>query len=146
VDLALIARAAIPSVSREARETDVRLRLEVEPTPAIGDRRLLERLVANLVENAVRYNERGGLVEIATGTRELGPFVRVANTGPRIAAGDAERLQAPFERLRRHVDPRGAGLGLSIVRSVTEAHGGTLRIAVRATGGLDVVAALPAVD
>ena len=144
VDLALVARAAIPAVSREARGADVRLRLDVEPTPAVGDRRLLERLVANLVENAVRYNERGGLVEIATGRRDGRAFVRVANTGPRISAEDAERLQAPFERLDRHADPRGAGLGLSIVRSVTEAHHGTLRIAAQAGGGLEVEAALPA--
>jgi signal transduction histidine kinase len=144
VDLALVARAAVPSISDEARASDVRLRLEVAPTPTVGDRRLLERLVANLVENAVRYNERGGLVEIATGARDGQALVRVVNTGPRITPQDAERLAAPFERLHRHADPRGAGLGLSIVRSVTEAHGGALRIAARPSGGLEVEAALPA--
>jgi signal transduction histidine kinase len=143
VDLALVARAAISPAFLEAREADVRLRLEVEPAPTVGDRRLLERLVANLVENAVRYNERGGVVEISTGGRDGSAVVRVANTGPRISPQDAERLAAPFERLNRHADPRGAGLGLSIVRSVTEAHGGTLRLAARPSGGLEVEAALP---
>ena len=143
LDLAAVARAAASAVSEEARAADVRVRLEVEQAATAGDRRLLERLVANLVENAVRHNHAGGTVKVSTGRRNGGALIRVSNTGPHVSAEAAGRLAEPFERLDRGGDGRGAGLGLSIVHSVAEAHGGTLRLQPRDPGGLDVEVVLP---
>ena len=146
VDLALGARAAVAQVAEEAHEGDVRLRLDAHPAPTLGDRRLLERLVANLVENGVRHNERGGTVDVLTERRNGRAAVRVVNTGRPLAAEAVERLTQPFERLDRVGEEPGAGLGLSIVRSVAEAHGGALAIEAREEGGLAVEVLLPAAD
>jgi signal transduction histidine kinase len=143
VDLAWAARAAASAVSAEARAEDVHVALDAAPSPATGDRRLLERLAANLLENAVRHNHRGGSVAVSTELSEGRARLRVANTGPRIEATAAQRLAEPFQRLGRDGDGGGAGLGLSIVRSVAEAHGGALAIEARAEGGLEVEVTLP---
>ncbi len=143
-DLAAAARAALDLHDGEARSEGVRLRPALEPAVVEGDPALLERLAANLVENAVRYNRPGGRVEVTTtcagGLAELS----VANTGPPVSAEDAARLAEPFERLGRAADGRGAGLGLSIVKAVGEAHGGTLAIEPLPEGGLRVSVRLPA--
>jgi signal transduction histidine kinase len=144
LDLAAVARAAAAGSMRDAGRAAVRLDVDLGAAPAAGDRRLLERLVANLVENGVRYNRRGGWVELATARRNGVAVVRVSNSGPRVDGPAARRLAEPFQRLDdRCGDEPGAGLGLSIVRSVSEAHGGTLAIEPRAEGGLDVEVSLP---
>ena len=102
------------------------------PVPLTADRPLVERLVANLVENAVRHNEPGGQVQVTTRSG----LVRVENTGRVISQGDVRRLAEPFERLHRDSDGPGAGLGLSIVRAVADAHGADLRLRTRTGGGL----------
>ena len=132
VDLASAARtaAAISAVEAAARGVDVAL--DVEPAPLLGDPPLVERLVANLVENAIRHNEPGGRVRVTTRPG----LVRVENTGPAIAPEDVRRLAEPFERLQRDSDRPGAGLGLSIVRAVADAHGARLELTPRVGGGL----------
>jgi signal transduction histidine kinase len=111
-----------------------------------GDRALLERLVANLVENAVRHNWPGGWVEVDTGRAGPVSVVRVANSGPPIPPGQVAALFEPFRRLEadRTGSDRGAGLGLSIVRSVATAHGGTATAKALPDGGLEVRVELPA--
>ncbi len=146
VDLATSARAAASSVAERARAKDVRVRVDASPAPTVGDRRLLDRLVSNLVENAVGHNERGGTVDVGTRVCADGVAVRVENTGPALPASEVERLTLPFERLDRRTDGAGAGLGLSIVRSVCDAHGGWLALSPRAGGGLVVEVLLPAPD
>jgi signal transduction histidine kinase len=131
VDLAHAARAAATACATEARGLDVQL--DLQPAPVEGDPPLVERLVANLVENAVRHNEPGGSVRVTT--RPC--LVRVENTGPAIPAEDVRRLAEPFERLGRDRDGPGAGLGLSIVRAVADAHGAELALRPRAGGGLE---------
>jgi signal transduction histidine kinase len=144
LDLAAIARSAAAASARPAREASVRLRADLHEAPVAGDRRLLERLVANLVENGIRYNHRNGWVSVATGRLNGGAVVRVVNSGPRVDAEAARRLAEPFQRLGdRRTDEPGAGLGLSIVRSVGEAHGGRVAISPRDQGGLEVEVALP---
>jgi signal transduction histidine kinase len=139
VDLASAARTAAAHIGPEAAMRDVRVRLDLEPAPLLGDRPLVERLVANLVENAVRHNEPGGRVEVTTRPGH----VRVENTGRTIYAEDVRRLAEPFERLHRDCDGTGAGLGLSIVRSVADAHGAQLELRPRAGGGLVAEVAFP---
>jgi signal transduction histidine kinase len=142
-DLAPGARAAVAAVAEEARAADVRVRLDARPAPTLGDRRLLDRLVVNLVENAVRHNRPGGTVDVATVTDGDRAAVRVVNTGRPLAGDSVARLTEPFERLGRPADARGAGLGLSIVRSVAEAHRGEVRLAARDGGGLEAEVRLP---
>jgi signal transduction histidine kinase len=133
VDLAAAARTAAALSAPEAAARHIDVRLDLRPAPVEGDPPLVERLVANLVENAVRHNARGGTVRVTTRPG----VVRVENTGPAIAADDVRRLAEPFERLGRDSDGPGAGLGLSIVRAVADAHGAELRLHPRAAGGLD---------
>ena len=91
---------------------------------------------ANLIENGVRYNRPGRLRAAADARGRRHGRARVENSGPPVEPAAAARLAEPFERLARDADGRGAGLGLSIVRAVSEAHGGTLAIEPRAEGGL----------
>jgi signal transduction histidine kinase len=103
-------------------------------------------VIANLLENGVRYNRRGGSVSLETSSENGTSFVRVENGGPKVDPSAAGRLSEPFQRLDRHADGGGAGLGLSIVRSVSEAHGGGLEIEPRREGGLRVEVSLPGVS
>ena len=143
VDLAAAVRAAASLETPRARRAGVRLDLDLRPTPVRGDARLLERLAGNLLENAVRYNAPHGFVRVATGRRDGEAVIDVANTGAPLDAAAVARLVEPFERGRRTGDARGAGLGLSIVRSVAEAHGGRLALRPRPGGGLEAQVALP---
>jgi signal transduction histidine kinase len=139
VDLAGIAGAAAARV----RPAGVRVQLALDPVQVRGERRLLERLAENLVENGVRYNAPGGFVDVRTGARDKSAVLRVENSGPVVPAATAARLLEPFERGGRARDGGGAGLGLSIVRAVAEAHGGTVALAPRREGGLAVEVVLP---
>jgi signal transduction histidine kinase len=133
VDLAAAARIAVATTEPEAAARGIHVSLDLEPAPLHGDPPLVERLVANLIENAIRHNEPGGRVQVTTRPG----LVRVENTGAAIAPEDVRRLAEPFERLGRDSDGPGAGLGLSIVRAVADAHGAELRLAPRAGGGLE---------
>ena len=143
VDLASVAEPAAAAAARAADDEGVRLRTRLDPAVVDGDAALLERLVANLLENAVRYNRPGGFVELCTREGVAGAELQVENSGPPVDREAAARLAEPFERLQREADARGAGLGLSIVRAVSEAHGGSLVIEPRQEGGLVVSVRLP---
>jgi signal transduction histidine kinase len=138
LDLADIARRVGRQVGPEARSRGVEVHVSGADARTTGDRALVERLVANLAENGVRHNVRGGWVDVRTSTDGDGALVRVRNTGPVVAPEDVGRLTAPFERLGRHGDAPGAGLGLSIVQAVADAHRASLHIAAQPEGGLDV--------
>ena len=132
LDVAIAARTAADAVAHEAAARSVTVQLDLEPAPLTGDPPLIERLVANLVENAVHHNVLGGavLVTVRPG------LVHVENTGPEIRPGDVRRLAEPFERLHRDCAGPGVGLGLSIVRAVADAHGARLELSPRPGGGL----------
>ena len=144
VDLATLVPAAVAAVAAEASARGLRVSTEVRTAPVEGDPHLLERLVGNLVENAVRHNLDGGWVEVRTGLAS-GAFLAVLNSGPAVPAGDVEELFQPFRRGgTARTGSRGAGLGLSIVRAVAAAHGGAVSAAPRTEGGLEVTVDLPA--
>jgi signal transduction histidine kinase len=118
---------------------DVRVDAKLAPATVAGDQRLLERLVANLVDNAVRHNLPGGWVDVRTGTPDGWPTLCVVNSGPVIRPDQIAELVQPFRRLdgrRRTRD--GHGLGLSIVAAITAAHGGRLTASPIPGGGLRV--------
>ncbi|MDW5324480.1 HAMP domain-containing sensor histidine kinase [Plantactinospora sp. KLBMP9567] len=127
----------------------VTIRAEAAEAPTAGSSVLLERLVQNLVENGVRHNvPEHGWVRAGSGTGPDGAvWVRVENTGPVVARYEIPSLFEPFRRLggdRLAGNPPGAGLGLSIVRAVARAHGGTVDAEPRPGGGLVVTVTLPA--
>ena len=120
------------------------LHRRLAPAPAMGDPVLLERIVQNLVQNAVAYNVEHGWVEVCTEHRPNAVDVTVSNTGPVVPPYDVPALFEPFRRLRDRVgSAKGTGLGLSIVRSVAHAHGGSVTAVPRDGGGLIVHVTLP---
>jgi signal transduction histidine kinase len=145
-DLAVAAADALELAAPEIERLGLRVSRVLGAAPVAGDRALLERLVANLVENAVRHNRPGGRVEIDTGRAGPLAVVRVANSGPPIPPAQVDTLFEPFRRLEpgRTGSDRGAGLGLSIVRSVATAHGGHATLRALPEGGLEVTVELPA--
>jgi signal transduction histidine kinase len=142
VDLAALAGDCVTDMLARAEEVEVHLRLSLEPARVRGDERLLERLIANLIDNAIRHNERGGFLSVSTLTADGQVVLEVANGGPVIDPAAAATLTEPFRRLDRSYG--GFGLGLSIVRSVAEAHGGRLELTAPPSGGLHVRVGLPA--
>ncbi|MEV4617898.1 HAMP domain-containing sensor histidine kinase [Asanoa sp. NPDC049573] len=146
IDLADIVSHVVALAAEEARSASVTLTSAAAPAPTTGDPVLLERLAQNLVENALRHNHAGGYARITS--RRLpdgGVSVEVANTGAVIPAYDIPGLFEPFRRLDddRLVTAKGAGLGLSIVRSVARAHGGDATARPNPGGGLIVTVTLP---
>jgi signal transduction histidine kinase len=146
LDLADAARLALAQTGPEAAGRNLDMRPTLDPAPVSGDRRLLERLVANLVENAVRHNCDGGTVEVRTSRAAGRSTVEVRNDGELIPAEALGSLLEPFQRLDRGARGDGVGLGLSIVRSVAEAHGGSVELRARPSGGLVVRVSLPERD
>jgi len=138
VDLA----AAVRDAARRVRPSGVRVRLELEPAGVSGERQLLERLAGNLIENGVRYNAPGGFVAVRTSSSEAGAVLDVVNSGPVVDPAVAARLVEPFERGGR-TGRGGAGLGLSIVRAVAEAHGGSIKVVSRPGVGTAFTITLP---
>jgi len=112
----------------------------LEPARTTGDPRLIERLVANLVANAIRHNIPGGRLDIATRTAARRATFAIANTGPVIPAGELARLFQPFQRLSHHpgASDDGFGLGLAIVQAIANAHDATVTAQPRTGGGLRI--------
>ncbi len=146
VDLAHVVPGAVSAVSEDVQRLTLCVETHLQPAVVNGDPGLLERLVGNLVENAVRHNHQQGWVRIATGQDNGYAWLQVSNTGPVIDEADVPGLFEPFRRGGwERTGSRGAGLGLSIVRAVVDAHGGTVTAVPRPdSGGLDVTARLPA--
>jgi signal transduction histidine kinase len=122
---------------------DRRVHATLEPAVISGDPVLAERLIANLVDNAVRYNAAAGDIWISTGTMAGSSQLTVANTGPVISPADADRIFQPFQRLSDRTSHDGFGLGLAIVASIAAIHGGTVSARPRNDGGLSVTVTMP---
>ena len=147
VNLADVVTHVTGQLTGEAAAAGVELIRGPGDAPTRGDALLLERLVHNLVENGIRHNTPGDERWVRVISKRAGDQVRVTvtNTGPEIPPYEVESLFKPFYRLgaERLVGGKGAGLGLSIVRSVAEAHGGTVTATPRAGGGLEITVVLP---
>ena len=142
VDLAALAADCITDLRARAEEAHVEVQDDLEPAWTSGEPALLERMIANLIDNGIRHNVPAGWLRVTT--RAEGGRVRltVANGGARIDPASADRLTEPFRRLGR--GGGGFGLGLSIVRSVVTAHRGTMEVSAPEAGGLAVQIELPA--
>ncbi|WP_344032933.1 HAMP domain-containing sensor histidine kinase [Leucobacter iarius] len=137
VDLSELLETVVARAVPEAISPVLRLR----PTTVQADPLLLETLVENLVQNAVRHNDERGLLEIST-NGSVHAWLRIENTGPEIAEDELARLTEPMYRARRSNAP-GNGLGLAIARSIAEAHSAELTLAARPGGGLIAELTLP---
>ncbi|MBV9940845.1 MAG: HAMP domain-containing histidine kinase [Solirubrobacterales bacterium] len=141
-DLAALAADCITDLRACAEEAHVEVQDELSPAWARGEPALLERMIANLIDNGVRHNEPGGWLRVSTRSEDGRARLTVANGGARIDPVAASTLTEPFRRLDRCAG--GFGLGLSIVSSVVEAHGGTIEVSAPGEGGLSVRIELPA--
>ena len=147
-------REVTEEVVRSVPSNGLTVKTELGAASTTGDQAMLERLVANLVENAVRYNEPDGWVTAWTGLRDGEPTVEVTNPGPVVAEEQVGELVKPFSRLdgngalaARNADGhQGLGLGLSIVQAIVEAHGARMTTTPRAEGGLEVAVRFPRAD
>jgi signal transduction histidine kinase len=147
VDLADCAAAALSAISGEAGRLTLDVNSSLDPAQVVGDPGLLERLAGNLIENAVRYNHGHGRLWVRTGSGPDHAWLVVGNTGFEVDPADVPGLFEPFRRGgRERTGARGSGLGLSIVRAVCDAHGGTVTVVAQPGGGLDVTVRLPAAD
>lgn len=139
-------------VIQETPPSGTRILARLMPVTVVGDPALVNRLVANLVENAVKHNVPGGTVEVAT---TADGWLEITNTGPRIPPEQVSGLFAPFRRIPARTRtparaaaqdgaaPYGAGLGLSIVAAIVHAHGADLETHAQPEGGLRVRVRLP---
>ena len=124
---------------------ELTVRSKLERAPAIGDPALIERLVDNLLRNAVRHNTVAGWIEVTTGRSGTKALFTVANTGPTIPGGELTRLFEPFQQLAGQ-DTRaagGIGLGLAVAKAVADAHDALVTARSRPSGGLDIEVAFP---
>ncbi|MFI7073138.1 sensor histidine kinase [Micromonospora sp. WMMD754] len=146
-DLAVGAANALSAVAREVERIGLRVQTSLRPAPVVGDPGLLDRLAGNLVENAVRYNHLHGRMWVRTGTDGQRSWLVVGNTGFEVAPAEVPGLFEPFRRGgQERTGARGSGLGLSIVRAVCDAHGGTVTAVAQSGGGLEVTVTLPSAD
>ena len=145
LDLAVIAEDAIDNASTAISQAGLSIEPWLDPAITLGDPVLVDRMIANMLDNAVKHNTRNGWIRLATGTRGGQAFVTLSNTGPVISDDQARALFEPFRRLEgRTADGSGTGLGLAIVHAVATAHHGHAQLRTRTGGGLDVTVELPA--
>jgi two-component system sensor histidine kinase VanS len=147
VDLSLIAEEAAETLLPLAESRGVTIETSADATPTVGSQALLLQMSTNLVHNAIVHNlPEHGTVWVTTSGHPKSVALTVENTGeavsPEVVATLVEPFQRGTERIRN--DHAGVGLGLAIVRSITEAHDGTLTVAARGAGGLRVTVQLPA--
>ncbi|GAA4594727.1 signal transduction histidine kinase [Actinoplanes octamycinicus] len=127
----------------QAREAGLTITRTLAPRVVLGERVLLERLVTNLVQNAIKYNRPDGTIEVEVGGE---PALTVTNTGDDVPPGVVSGLFEPFRRLSgtRIDHSGGAGLGLTIARSICRAHDGVIAAHSSGRDGLRVEIAFPA--
>ncbi len=141
IDLA----ATADEVLRVHDHRGLRSEATLDPARTTGDPQLIERLVANLVTNAVHHNRPGGGFEVVTSTAGSRAVFTITNTGPVIPAGEVTRLFQPFQRLAGR-SANGVGLGLAIVQAIANAHDASVSAQALIGGGLEIDVAFPATD
>jgi signal transduction histidine kinase len=145
VDLAVCVEDAIDVVQADIVARRLSVTTDLGEAAVAGERLLLERMVANLIENAVLHNLQHGSISVRTARESDWVVMQIANSGVTIPADRVDALFDPFARLRsRTGDDRGFGLGLSIVRAVVIAHGGVVSAEAQMEGGLVVTVRLAA--
>jgi signal transduction histidine kinase len=146
-DLATSVYNALSAVKAEAERMKLDVDTDLRPANVVGDPSLLDRLAGNLIENAIRYNHLLGKLWLRTDSVDGQARLTVGNTGYEVEPADVPGLFEPFRRGGwERTGSRGSGLGLSIVRAVCDAHGGTVSAVAQPGGGLEVTVSLPGAD
>ena len=137
LDLSAVAEDALELAAPGITRLGLSVQPDLGPAEATGDQQLIERMVWNLVDNAVRHNEPGGWIRVTTGRCPGGAVLRITNSGAVVPPEAVPTLAEPFRRIDKQPDD-GVGLGLSIAQSVSIAHGAQLDIHSQPGGGLDI--------
>lgn len=144
VDLATAAEDALDDARATIDQRQIKVEASLEPAPTRGDRVLLERMIANLVENAVRHNHSSGSIWLRTHQQNGSSVFEVANTGPQVPEDQIVVLFEPFARAKQRLDyGDGVGLGLSIADAIARAHEAEISARSRPEGGLELSVTLP---
>jgi signal transduction histidine kinase len=143
-DLATWTEDAIDAAGPEIERLGLHVDALLDPAETTGDPQLLERMIWNLVDNAVRHNEPSGWIRLRTGSKDSAVYLEIANSGPFIPDDAVPSLFEPFRRMQARTGVRdGIGLGLSIARSVVSAHRATVTARSQPAGGLDISVVIP---
>jgi signal transduction histidine kinase len=143
-DLATLAEDALDDAAQDISRLGLTVEAKLDQAAVAGDPQLLERMVANLVGNAIRHNEPGGWIGVRAGRSAEDAYLEVCNSGPFVAEDEIPGLFEPFRRLKARTGAdEGVGLGLSIIRSVASAHGATVNARSQPEGGLAVRVEIP---
>ncbi len=139
-DLAQVTETVLTGRRHEADNQSIRIQASLPAAPATGDPKLVELLVANLIDNALRHNNRGGKIDISTISAPARATITVTNTGPTVPASKIDRLFQPFQQAgsERVGHTNGHGFGLAIVGAIAKAHQAKITAHPRPHGGLDI--------
>jgi signal transduction histidine kinase len=145
LDLGSLTASVVRTREKEAAGRGVTITASISPAPVLGDARLLQRLAANLIDNAIRHNIPDGQADIQLTAADGRPRLTIANTGPVIPADQVTRLLEPFQRLpaTRSAAADGLGLGLSIIAAIAKAHNAVLAVSPGLHGGLSIEISFP---
>jgi signal transduction histidine kinase len=144
IDLATAAEDALDATHAAIDQRQIKVEAALGPAIARGDRVLLERMIANLVENAVRHNQPGGWIALRTIQHADGAVFEIANTGASVPAELMPTLFEPFARATQRLNHSdGVGLGLSIASAIARAHNATITAHPRPGGGLELSVTIP---
>ncbi len=140
-----VAETLAPLAKQQRVSVDVDI---ARPVAAVAAATSLRRALLNVVENAIRYSDAGGMVRVTLDARDGAAVIEVTDRGPGIASGDVERIFEPFVRLEsaRGRHEGGSGLGLAIARSIADAHGGSLTVSSPPGAGSRFTLTVPAVE
>ena len=144
-DLAAIASAALGAARPAIGRLALHVQAGFQPATLDGDPLLVQQLVANLIDNAVRHNVPAGDIQVSTSASPAGAVLSVTSSGQEVPAAEVDRLFQPFRRLGPRPARRdgGHGLGLSIVRAIATAHAATITAQPRPGGGLTIEVTFP---
>jgi signal transduction histidine kinase len=144
IDLATAAEDALDATHTAIDQRHIKVEATLEPALARGDRVLFERMIANLIENAVRHNNPGGWIGLRTMQQADSAVFEIANTGPSVPAEEIPTLFEPFARAKQRLNfSDGVGLGLSIANAIARAHNATITARPRPGGGLEMSVTIP---
>jgi len=147
LDLSLVAEEATETLLPLAEKRGLTIETSGDTTPTIGSHALLLQMTTNLVQNAIVHNlPDQGTIWVTTSVHPKSAVLTVENTGEKLTPHVVATLAEPFQRGNERIrtDHAGVGLGLALVKSITQAHDGTLTLTPRSTGGLRVTVQLPA--
>jgi two-component system, cell cycle sensor histidine kinase PleC len=146
VDLDTVLADSLRVVSQRANEKNLKLVSQIDPAiHPKADRRALKQIALNLLSNAVKFTPEGGTVKVHGRVRADAVIIAIEDNGIGIARNALHKLGRPFEQVESQLTKKyqGSGLGLAIAKSLTEMHGGAMRIRSTLGRGTTVIVRLP---